>query len=597
MRNDLLFIDGELVDLDDSTKITLNIKSNLFTDLSKIVSNNSYTIKLPKTVRNQRVIKHADLPACSTDYPRKYHSARYIRNGVEIIPNGKAVVLSISEVIEVALTWGNFVSLSNLIGEGKTLNELFSEDYVQWDSNIAISDYEKNSGVIVSKINFGFKEEETAVTYHPSVRASHIVERIQAGYGLTFRWPEEKKQVISKLIIPCLYRNGGYANQQERYCKVDIAGSQDSLLFWNKKEEGPKFGEAFQYNFATGSSIIVRSIKVLADGTMVITPNFKSKNDNLVLLYGESWIDENYQYLPYTIIDDEYPYHYNIPYEIDIQKGYFFTIGIRQGWANVNRIESNSVVFSMKPKEIQVGDKFSIAENLPKIKMIDFIKSLCYICGLFAIASEEENQLSFVSIDIIKNNKSRAKNWTKKVVASYQDNKPNKMSYILDNFAQNNRLKWKEDETVVGLYNGVIIVENNTLDLEKDTIMMPFAASDTRGGIASVPIYTYDVSGELEYETVEPRILLEQDDNGKSKGVFIGLDWMTLINQNYQTYQEMVRNPVIITEKIEISDIDLKELDVTVPVYLGQYGRYYALISVKAEDTGVCECKLLQLEV
>lgn len=597
MRNDLLFIDGELVDLDDSTKITLNIKSNLFTDLSKIVSNNSYTIKLPKTVRNQKVIKHADLPACSTDYPRKYHSARYIRNGVEIIPNGKAVVLSISEVIEVALTWGNFVSLSNLIGEGKTLNELFSEDYVQWDSNIAISDYEKNSGVIVSKINFGFKEEETAVTYHPSVRASHIVERIQAGYGLTFRWPEEKRQVISKLIIPCLYRNGGYANQQERYCKVDIAGSQDSLLFWNKKEEGPKFGEAFQYNFATGSSVLVRSIKVLADGTMVITPNFKSKNDNLVLLYGESWIDENYQYLPYTVIDDEYPYHYNIPYEIDIQKGYFFTIGIRQGWANVNRIESNSVVFSMKPKEIQVGDKFSIVENLPKIKMIDFIKSLCYICGLFAIASEEENQLSFVSIDIIKNNKSRAKNWTKKVVASYQDNKPNKMSYILDNFAQNNRLKWKEDETVVGLFNGVIIVENNTLDLEKDTITMPFAASDTRGGIASVPIYTYDVSGELEYETVEPRILLEQDDNGKSKGVFIGLDWMTLINQNYQTYQEMVRNPIIITEKIEISDIDLKELDVTVPVYLGQYGRYYALISVKAEDTGVCECKLLQLEV
>ena len=110
MRNDLLFIDGELVDLDDSTKITLNYKSNLFTDLSKIVSNNSYTIKLPKTVRNQRVIKHADLPACSTDYPRKYHEARYIRNGVEIIPNGKAVVLSISEVIEVALTWGNFVS-------------------------------------------------------------------------------------------------------------------------------------------------------------------------------------------------------------------------------------------------------------------------------------------------------------------------------------------------------------------------------------------------------------------------------------------------------------------------------------------------------
>ena len=59
----------------------------------------------------------------------------------------------------------------------------------------------------------------------------------------------------------------------------------------------------------------------------------------------------------------------------------------------------------------------------------------------------------------------------------------------------------------------------------------------------------------------------------------------------------MVHNPVVITEKIEINDIELKELDVTVPVYLDQYGRYYAIISVKAEDTGICECKLLQLEV
>ena len=597
MRNDLLFIDGELVDLDDSTKITLNYKSNLFTDLSKIVSNNSYTIKLPKTVRNQRVIKHADLPACSTDYPRKYHEARYIRNGVEIIPNGKAVVLSISEVIEVALTWGNFVSLSNLIGEGKTLNELFSEDYVQWDSNIAISDYEKNSGVIVSKINFGFKVEEALVTYHPSVRASWLLERIQENYGLTFNWPEEKKDPISKLIIPCLFRNGGYANQRERYCKVEIAGSQDSLLFWNTVETGPRFEETFKYNFATGSSILVRSIKVVADGTVVITPNFKSKNDNLVILYGESWIDENYQYLPYTIIDDEYPYHYNIPYEIDIQEGYFFTIGIRQGWANVNRLEDNSVVFAMKPKEVQIGDKFPIVENLPKIKIMDFIKSICFMYGLFAIPSEVENQLLFISVDEIKNNKPKAKNWTKRVVATSHDNKPNEMSYTLDDFARNNRMKWKADESVVGKYDGAIIVENNTLSFERDVITMPFAASDTRGGVASVPIYSYDISGELEYETVEPRILLEQDDNGKSKGVFIGLDWMTLINQNYQTYLALVRNPVIITEKIEISDIDLKELDVTVPVYLGQYGRYYALISVKAEDTGVCECKLLQLEV
>lgn len=43
MRNEMLFIDGELVDLGES-KITLKSQSNLLSDLSKIVSNNSYTI-------------------------------------------------------------------------------------------------------------------------------------------------------------------------------------------------------------------------------------------------------------------------------------------------------------------------------------------------------------------------------------------------------------------------------------------------------------------------------------------------------------------------------------------------------------------------
>lgn len=39
MRNDMLFIGDKLMDLDDDTKVTLNFKSNIFTDLSKIISN------------------------------------------------------------------------------------------------------------------------------------------------------------------------------------------------------------------------------------------------------------------------------------------------------------------------------------------------------------------------------------------------------------------------------------------------------------------------------------------------------------------------------------------------------------------------------
>ena len=84
MKDEQLYIDGELADIDENTKITLNYKSNLFRDVTKIVSNNSYTVKLPKTVRNMKIFKHVKL---DDRFPYKEHSVKYLRSGVEVIKN------------------------------------------------------------------------------------------------------------------------------------------------------------------------------------------------------------------------------------------------------------------------------------------------------------------------------------------------------------------------------------------------------------------------------------------------------------------------------------------------------------------------------
>ena len=89
MNDERLYIDGELVDIDDTTKITMDIKSNLFRDVSQISSNSTYTVKLPKTVRNQMILKHTDLVHANDSYPYMMHTIRYFRNGIEIIRNGR----------------------------------------------------------------------------------------------------------------------------------------------------------------------------------------------------------------------------------------------------------------------------------------------------------------------------------------------------------------------------------------------------------------------------------------------------------------------------------------------------------------------------
>ena len=84
--------------------------------------------------------------------------------------------------------------------------------------------------------------------------------------------------------------------------------------------------------------------------------------------------------------------------------------------------------------------------------------------------------------------------------------------------------------------------------------------------------------------------------DGYSTGTFDGLHWNTLIGEYYNTYQNAVKSPVVVSELVRLDELSLRDLDVAKPVYLRQYGRYYAIVELKAPSNGVCECKLLQLD-
>ena len=143
MRNELLYVgaNNKLVDMDDSTNITLKYKNNIFTDIGKIVSNTSYTIKLPNTVRNQSAFLHADLPSCQYSVASFYLDARYIRNGVEIIKGAKIYLIGTSDVFETALIWGNATQFSSIANEEKTLQDLKERWHYESQGNDPFPDY------------------------------------------------------------------------------------------------------------------------------------------------------------------------------------------------------------------------------------------------------------------------------------------------------------------------------------------------------------------------------------------------------------------------------------------------------------------------
>ena len=601
---EMLFIDGQLVDLGEATNITLSFKSNIFTDLSKIVGNSSYTINLPKTVRNLSIIGNADAPASESDFPRVSHPCRYFRNGVEIIADGRAVLLSVSDNIEVVLTWGSITGFASLVEDGKNLNEVAEvNDYVTY-MNVAPPFYHGSNlnviGVGYVDMNVGLKSDETLAALHPVARCEYILNLLQNTYGVKFEFPEDKLPFIQSLVFPLLTRNGGYANmamnEVKLYQEEDVSG-------WMVESQQADSSELFEFIYYDGKIIY---INVKKGGKYVFKPNFKTLGLDISYPYASiSYYDSldgsgdiQVQYFPYRLEKHEgLPLSYMVydePIEIELTEGGTFylttggVIGIQGGNASMS--------VAAKPTEVNIGDKFPIVENLPDIKSVDFLKAISSMVGLFAIPSDE-GVIRFVSVDDLAD-VSRAFDWSDKLLPHSLENKPKNVSYVLDDFARNNRFSYKEDDTNrQPQLSGNITVDDETLDFERDAVTLPFAATDTIGGKAQIALYEYNDDGEPELQSVEPRVLIEKNVNEYAVGSFIGLSWGELLGNYYRTYQRLVSKPIIITENMMLNDIELRELDVTRPIYLRQYGRYYAIVEIKAPSNGVCECKFLQLDL
>jgi hypothetical protein len=55
-----------------------------------------------------------------------------------------------------------------------------------------------------------------------------------------------------------------------------------------------------------------------------------------------------------------------------------------------------------------------------------------------------------------------------------------------------------------------------------------------------------------------------------------------------------MQRPVLIQERFKLTEFDIRDLNFTIPVYLEQYGRYYAIITIEYQN-GIGKAELMQL--
>lgn len=664
MKNEELIINGLRVDMSPDTRIVLNFKSNLLGDVSKITSSNSQTIQLPKTIRNRMIFDHASTPARNSSFPYQRHPVEYIRNGVKIISDAYAVMLSASENYEIALYWGEMTRFQQWVESGAKLNDLSFDSLIQiWsttgsrtycvDADPGDPDvYIDDSYFINADYDCGLGSMDTLpsnvrnqIWLHKFVSVRMILAKIQSDSGITFEFPDgymsrtgynlrglfrsvavaltTRKQFSSTTK----YASDVAAHVAQGWCDylIGVTFTLPASTYYsteNKKGVFNIWGEkadvtVVKTNYAG---------RVTFDAILIVKTSCGQKGytpDTSLILRSTGGGDDYWGSRPISsepLGKSGGRYYYSQTFSIrrsfDLAEGDEFFIGftLSDGYRFHSLTTSTGMVSYTPPaveSEISLGEYFRAKGNFPDITQLDFVKAICGLYGLYVVPSGVANKIKFATLESVIENKANAVDWSSKLIhAADGESDPNEIKFSFGDYARKNWFRYKGDDTVATSGDAPLVVENETLELERDALTVPFVPSDekqtthTSSGsstpaaaiLAVIPHYTME-NGEIKDVAVNPRLVCMR--SGGSTGNeaiarFLPISFENMISLYYGQLSALLNSAVVLKERIRLTEFDLLNLDYSKPVFLKQYGRFYAIIYVQTAEE-YCNVELLQL--
>lgn len=653
MEDQMLYIDGALMDIDLDTRVTLQYRSNVLQDVSRIAANHTYTFRLPKTVRNINAISHADGLGKGERYPYMTHRAEYFRNGVRLIAGGRAVLLGVSDRIEIAITWGVPAGVAKMAGEGLSIRGLgggYSLEYGEHNSAALWSEFIKSPSSLpyfYARIRY-FKENEDegladferqhGILYYnlrPVARVSWLLGLAAKRYGVTFSFPPDAEEIVNRLIIPC---TGITATQDSALVSsmtvTNLGRSLDLLLTTddNGRIFDPVSGET-------------RFLSVSADKDVFLTvecawevskrdmwqyymlgftigigvddgSGLKFDDENI---FAGDHVDELAETVRVTVkrrVEMSLAARERIAFKLypkKVEKGMFLDFYC------LKFVKSVSVKAELPAgHDVQYGQKYPILENLPDIKVMDLLKYVATITGTFPVNLGDGTLMRFASYDdVLSKVGGGSVDWTDRLLPTGMDGKAGDLRFAMSGWARRNIYKYKEDKENRESHDGTLEVFDGTLPAERKAAEFPFASSDSIGGLAVIPIYSCsntrevadgnaagtEIEPKYTMKKVEPRILLADGERfwqgtqaaRKVIGTFRGLGLQGVIDTRLTFLKMIARNARIVKDLFRISDIELTNFDETTPVYLSQRGAYFAVLEIRSASAGVAEVTMIEI--
>ena len=613
MKNYEMYIEDSLLELDDSFDFSLMYNTSIFKELTDIQANRTTTIKIPKTVNNLKAVEFSNIPENTTLFPYQVKTVNLFKNGMPLIQNGKGYILSITDHIEISITWGiviNVKQLQDLKLRDMPCNDFIIWDYVSWNDDIG--------GFTAAK----WSNQIYQVPEHPFIKVDWIIKKMKSVIGYNFVFPNKINALYEKLFIPLLDTNSGRSDIDDiRFNFINdmrinpildpnglidsfnrIAISEDCTITFAYGGEYDSFRlPIIDVNYLSGTIQWVR-FRIFKNGIEMFVE--RSTPVRVDIINHTGCIPLYLQNATFDCLSGD-----KIWFSLEIRTSHGDYLNLPLAY---NDFPNSYITMSTKAKELQYMDNYPIVANLPDISYMDIIHTITSMFGLFG--SMTNSGISFFSIDDIYNNKANSVDWTKKLItgSTYDE-----LDFSLDNFAQQNWLRYAEDDTVNTNADWYIQVNSDILDNSADLYQMKFAPSDSflksygtlndgteaTLSVAYIPVYYY-TPGDSTYtvQKLTPRIVCIDNYLIESVGLttkaarFIDdMSFVELINDYYSDYQDLVLHPKMIQAQFILTDIDIYQIDMMKPVYLEQTGNYYIISELTIDKNNVAKAKLIQM--
>lgn len=617
-----LRIGGRVVDYGPNTKITLELNSNAFGDISKIVASNSFTIRLPKTPTNNNIFGSPAVLGGTSSAPYRRWDAQLYVNGVAVVDAAFAILLSVGEEYEIVLYWGVISALAGLKDNDKSIADINEVLYTQYGGEKWWTDwagvYGKDANGVVSNglvnalYNPGIDDLRNDATAReqaallPSVRARWVWDRILADSGLEIVAPSDFLSWLNIVALPF----GTHKTKGGEVFDIDFKKSNTKYNKWYSSGAITFYSAKAPTSAYFAIDTIEVPLYIFLRKPKFDATVFTSKTEGRVsaeyrvegiaeeegvygVLYVEHRNAEHTIYRKSSVTIPQGNFNVVARIEADVVEGDYI-LGFIEWWQTVDNPSAIKVTSckasytALYNEEIDqvFGGQINTRDNLPDIKQVDFIKAMCEMYGLWATLVD--GKVHLVNYADYYNNAQPTLDWSRKLVGT-RDGDAVSTTYTLLDFAQRNTLRYKEDDSVKVDASGVLYVDNETLENEKEMVELPFAASDGD----EIPHLRWKdndrTTEEVEEETVEQRIMLLREGmgaDGKSNTSlsFVGLSFDTLARERYAYWQRVMRNPIVIEEKMQLSEVDIKMLDFRKPIYLQKYGARFVVDKVQWQE-------------